>query len=430
MKQPCFIGIDLGTSGCRGICIDDVGRLLASASRPLPPSRHPQDGWSEQHPGDWWSATLEVLQELQVRTPNHQAQALSADGTSGTLVLTNRQGQPLGPGLMYDDRRATAEAELLTRLAPDQAVLHSPSSSLAKLLWLHQHEGLVPGALALHQSEWISGQLCDTGGVGDENNCLKLGYDPVQQCWPTWLNELPLPHSLFPGVLAVGMPLGRISPEITAATGLPSQCQVITGTTDSTAAALAAGLEQPGDALTSLGSTLVCKILVDQPLQSAQYGIYSHRIFGRWLAGGASNSGGAVLRQHFSDPEIRELSRNLNPERSLCLEYYPLPGPGERFPINDPGMPPRLHPVPKDKARFLQGILEGIGRIEVLAYRKLESLGAGYPVRVSTSGGGATNAYWEKLRQRLLKRPVRIAAHPQPAYGAASVARRGAYREG
>lgn len=37
------------------------------------------------------------------------------------------------------------------------------------------------------------------------------------------------------------------------------------------------------------------------------------------------------------------------------LDYYPLTKPGERFPVNDPAMQPRLTPRPEDDARFLQG---------------------------------------------------------------------------
>ncbi len=425
VKPPGFIGIDLGTSGCRGVCIDETGHVLASAQLPLPPSRHPQENRAEQQPEDWWRAALTVLGELCERVPDHQVLALAVDGTSGTLLLADQQGKALTPGLMYDDRRAVEEARRLAILAPDQPALHTPSSSLAKLMWLQQHSGIPAGARALHQSEWISARLCGIWGIGDENNCLKLGYDPVEQCWPDWLAKLELPEGLLPQVHPVGTLMGRLSPDIAARTGLPAQCQVVCGTTDSTAAALAAGLERPGQALTSLGSTLVCKILVDRPVQSSVYGIYSHRIFGQWLAGGASNSGGAVLRQYFTQQEIQHLSQRLDPRRSLCLEYYPLPAPGERFPINDAHMQPRLHPVPRDRGRFLQGILEGIARIEVLGYRKLEALGAGYPIEVSTSGRGAANAYWEKLRQRLLGRPVTAARHSEPAYGAALIAKRG-----
>lgn len=329
----CCIGIDLGTSGCRGISIDHRGRILAQAETSLPPSTSPYPAWREQQPEDWWQATVQVIRQLLAATRHCQTAAIAVDGTSSTLLLTDPAGQPLTAALMYNDQRAAAQCATLAGVAPSGAAVHSPSSSLAKLLWLLEQEAATHSR-ALHQSELISGRLCGRFDLGDENNCLKLGYDPVNCCWPSWMEKLGLPDGILPNVIPPSAIMGSTNPVSAALTGLPDTCQVIAGTTDSTAAALAAGLERPGDALTSLGSTLVCKLLSDAPLFDAGYGIYSHRIFGKWLTGGASNTGGTVLRQHFSEEELESLSRRIDPARSLCLDYYPL-----RFPVNDPDKP-------------------------------------------------------------------------------------------
>ena len=72
---------------------------------------------------------------------------------------------------------------------------------------------------------------------------------------------------------------------------------VVGGTTDSIAAFLAAGARETGDAVTSLGSTLAIKLLSDTFADDAARGVYSHRLGDRWLVGGASNAGCAVLRE-------------------------------------------------------------------------------------------------------------------------------------
>ena len=105
------------------------------------------------------------------------------------------------------------------------------------------------------------------------------------------------------------------------------------------------------------------------------------------------------------------------------MDYYPLPAPGERFPINDAALQPRLEPRPSSEARFFQGILEGLTRIEQRGYRLLSELGAPYPVRVVTVGGGATNLSWMKIREDMLGVPVVKAAQQEAAYGAALLAR-------
>ncbi len=303
-------------------------------------------------PEDWWQAVLAVIRSLLDAIPNHEAVAIAIDGTSATLLLADDQGQPLTPALMYNDQRAMEESHSLEILAPSQSMVCSPSSSLPKLLWLLRHSSL-SRSHALHQSEWISGKLCGRFNQGDENNCLKLGYDPVNQRWPDWMKQLHLPSGILPHVVPPGTIIGEVNRACATRTGLPQSCRVVSGTTDSTAAALAAGANLPGDAVTSLGSTLVCKVLSEQPLFNGKYGIYSHRIFGKWLTGGASNVGGTVLRRYFSDAELEALSHCIDPRRSLCLNYYPLPARGERFPFNDPQMQPSPDISPKRKANPL-----------------------------------------------------------------------------
>jgi sugar (pentulose or hexulose) kinase len=196
---------------------------------------------------------------------------------------------------------------------------------------------------------------------------------------------------LLPRVVAPGHPVGTLSPALAAEVGLSPRTLVVAGTTDSTAAAIAAGASRPGDAVTSLGSTLVLKIVSERPVASSAHGVYSHRFGDLWLVGGASNTGGAVLRQYFGLEEILALSARIDPETPSGLDYYPLPSIGERFPRQDPALAPRLEPRPTDPVRFLQGMLEGIAAIEAEGYRLLARLGAPAPTRVIGIGGGAAN---------------------------------------
>jgi hypothetical protein len=74
-----------------------------------------------------------------------------------------------------------------------------------------------------------------------------------------------------------------------------------------------------------------------------------------WLVGGASNTGGEALKQHFSADELAALSERIDPDTVSSLEYYPLPKQGERFPISDSTKQPVMTPRPKDDAEFLHG---------------------------------------------------------------------------
>jgi hypothetical protein len=419
-RRDLFLGVDVGTSGVRACALDRNGAIQGETEAALTP---PTTGTatSEQDPEDWWRGLRAAVGDLAQRLGPDRIHALAVDSTSGTLVVADGEGRPLRPALLYNDRRATAEAEVIAGRAPAESGAHGAGSSLAKLCHLRALGELGGAAFALHAADWLTGRLTGRFGVADENNGLKLGYDPIERRWPAWVGELVDP-GLLPEVVAPGTPVGEVGPAVAGELGLVPGTAVHAGTTDSIAAFLATGAGQVGEAVTSLGSSLALKVLSDRPVFAPAYGVYSHRLGERWLPGGASNSGGAVLLQHFSREELTELTPRLAPDTPTGLDYLPLPGPGERFPVNDPGLQPRLAPRPDDRARFLQGLLEGIAAIEVQGYRRLAELGAPYPVSVRTAGGGAANPAWTRIRGRLLGVPMVTAEATEAACGAARLA--------
>src|SRR5262249_30303150 len=155
--------------------------------------------------------------------------------------------------------------------------------------------------------------------------------DPVTRAWPDLFDRLGVPRDLLPKVLVPGEPVATVEPAVADAIGLPKSAFVVAGTTHGTAAFIATLAGQVGDAVYSLGSTLVVKLLAAQPIFAPEQGVYSHRLGDRWLAGGASNTGGGALLAHFSVEEMEAMAPELRPAEPTGLDYYPLPGPGERF---------------------------------------------------------------------------------------------------
>jgi hypothetical protein len=416
-----YLGIDIGTSGCRSCIIDANAAIKVEIRTPLPaPDR--SGNAVEQDPETWWTALTANLDQLATEFPLHTIAAIALDGTSATLLCCDASGTPLSPALMYNDTRASEQAAQVDRIAPVDTAAHGASASLAKLLWLFQQPACNTAHHALHQADWLLGRLSGQFGITDENNALKLGYDAVNACWPAWLAELNIPPTLLPEVVSAGQTIGTLDPAWCARWGMTAETRILSGTTDSTASFIATGA-QTGEAVTSLGSTLVLKIRSDTPVFAPEYGVYSHRLGNNWLAGGASNSGGAVLQQYFNNEEIKKFTGMISADKPTGLDYYPLVADGERFPVNDPELAPRLQPRPTEDAVFFQGILEGIAHIEVQGYRKLAELGAPWPKKVITTGGGAVNTAWRTIRSQLLGIPVVAAEHQEAAYGAALLAR-------
>lgn len=378
---------------------------------------------------DWafsWKTTIFLLLE---DIPVHLRPliaSISIDGTSATtIIVDSTTGEPLWRPFLYNEGCPDA-LPMVKSIAPANHTVCSASSTLCKLVsWWNSSDSNKESAVLLHQADWLLWLLHGNLGVSDYNNALKVGYDPELDSYPSWLLSQPYSRVL-PLVKAPGTSIGYLKEDIRAKFGFLKDCVVCTGTTDSIAAFLAARATQPGKAVTSLGSTLAIKLLSTTRIDDARFGVYSHRLDDKWLVGGASNTGGAVLRQIFTDEQLEKLSEQINPMEASILDYYPLQAVGERFPAADPNMVPRLHPRPKSDVEYLHGILESIARIEAKAYRLLKDLGATQVEEVFTAGGGSKNEKWMKIRERVLNLPVSRAIQTEAAYGAALLALKGA----
>lgn len=391
-REPLGLGIDLGTSGLRLALMDPSGTLLAERSANYPRCFEDPQGWRE----GVVALCAELPQELRDRVA-----AVAVDGTSGTVLACAANGDPWGQALPYFlacPEQASAAAVLAGSASGPAA---SASGSLARVLRLLKGSGS-SSLLMRHQADWLSGWLLGDWRFGEEGNNLRLGWDLGRQCWQGAIAEQPWSAAL-PEVVRSGAVLGPLSQNARSALGLPAPCQVVAGSTDANAAVLAAD-PQPGDGVTVLGTTLVLKQFSEIPLTGP--GISCHRVAGRWLVGGASNAGAGVLRQFFSDALLVELSRQIDPRTSSGLTFRPLPRPGERFPVDDPSLPPILEPRPISDALYLQGLLEGLAEIEAKGWAALQRLGAEPIQRVVSLGGGARNPQWRLIRQRILGVPV------------------------
>lgn len=417
------VGIDVGTSGVRAVAMDAAGAVVAEAATPM--AAHGSD---PRDPATWWAATTTALAGLLAAVDPGRVRAVAVDGTSGTVLPVDAAGTPLATPLMYND--PVDDAGLLARIAaeaPPTSAAHGPTSGLAKAMRFRA----VPGvARILHQADWIAGRLAGRFGTSDANNALKTGYDPVAGRWPDWIERVGLDPALLPRVVVPGTPLGGLSDEMAERFGLRRDAEIVAGTTDGCASFLATGASRPGEGVSALGSSLTIKLLSDRPIFAPEFGIYSHRLGDTWLAGGASNTGGKVLAAFFTPDALATLSATIDPEVPSGLDYYPLLRPGERFPVADPALPPRLDPRPDDDADFLKGLLDGIAAIEALAYRRLAELGGPDLMSVRTVGGGAKNPVWSRMRALRLGVPLAEARSEEAAAGTARLAWAGARAAG
>jgi sugar (pentulose or hexulose) kinase len=412
-KNALYAGLDLGTSGIR-LCVIDADKNI------IKESRIDYSAPQQQTAAMWWHHSGTLLQTLP-ETIKKQLRYLAIDGTSGSLLLTDSNGEAYTQPLLYNNHdsefhwHGQALADLSDTFVRVLRLLNTLETS-------HIAQNTVR---IVTQADYIKGKLTGQFTLSDENNCFKLGYDSLRQQWPAWIANYGVTQAMLPSVVASGNVVAHIERSQAIALGLSPKLQLVAGTTDSIAAVMATGIDKTSNAVTSLGSTLVLKILSDHPITDLSYGVYSQPYQGQWLVGGASNCGGEILRQFFDAQTIHALSAQISINQPTGLHYYPLSCIGERFPINDPYKQPELSPRPKSDVMFFQALLEGLSAVEQLGYQRLQQLGAPAITHVMSVGGGSYNQQWLQLRQQLLGLPVMTARYTEAAYGAALLALQG-----
>ena len=407
------LGIDLGTSGARAAIVDDFGQLKAQGSARLGDA-------AMRDPYEWWRAVQTAMTQALAGVSAGNVCSVAVSATSGTVLAVSDDDCPTGQVFMYSD--PCSDQNILRDIrqhAPDWSPARGGSGGLGCALMLAKS-----GAPRVaHQADWINFNLCGSWH-GDSSSALKSGYDVVGESWPVWVSELGLSSDKRSKTEACGTKMGQLSSEICKAFGLQDDVTLVAGTTDGCASFLATGADQIGDAVSVLGTTLTVKLLSGMPIFDANVGVYSHRVEGKWLVGGASNSGGGVLLNHFPLQTLEALSGKIDGTKPSGLDYYPLSKPGERFPIADPAKEPRLEPRPEDGVLFLHGVLDGLGAIEAAAYAKLAEMGAPRAARIFATGGGTKNPAWMQVRNRLLPAELAQPVSIEAAVGTALLAKR------
>ncbi len=405
LNQSLVLGIDLGTTGVRIAIVNNKKELIFFSSKPY------INGL--ENCADWKTCCKLLIAKIPSELKKNII-ACSVDGTSGTLLACSYNGSPLGTALPYF-QNCHEENQIFTKLFEGEEEANYWKSSLTRACSLINKYG--EKILIRHQADWITGWLLSDWSLGEESNNARLGWDPIKKSWPKKSKDLSWTKTL-PRVIPSGELLGRISSKRAKELDLSPNLLIISGTTDSNAAVLATDVKE-NEGVCVLGSTIVVKRFTKHPLKGQ--GISNHFVGGRWLAGGASNAGCAVLTKIFGDANLSDLSRQINPESNSGLTFLPLPFQGERFPVNDPFLKPILEPRPISDSLYLHGLLEGLARIEAQGWEKLSSASMSKPTKIITIGGGANNPQWRKIRERLIGIPIQTSCR-ETAEGVARLA--------
>ncbi len=426
-----YLGLDLGTSGLKGVLVDERQAILAEASAPLSVSR-PRSGWAEQDPADWIAAAGTVLDRLQAARGLAGLRGIGLSGQMHGAVLLDGAGEVLRPAILWNDTRAHAEAAALDADPRFRAVTGNivfPGFTAPKLPWVRAHEPEVFGRVAKvllpkdYLRLWLTGETCT-----DMSDAAGTGWlDTGAREWSAPLLEACGLHAgQMPRLVEGSAVSGRLRAALASRYGTGADVVVAGGGGDNAASAVGAGVVRAGQAFVSLGTSGVLFAATEghRPDPESAVHAFCHALPGAWHQMGVILSATDALNWFAAlvGQAPAELTCALGPARApgqtLFLPYLG----GERTPLNDAALRGAFLGLEHatDRAAATRAVLEGVA----FALRDCRDALAGTGTRIErllALGGGARSEAWLQIIANALGCPVDLpeAGDLGGAFGAA-----------
>lgn len=445
--------MDIGTSGCKSIIIDEAGTVVASAVEEYP-LYSPLPGWNEQDPDDWWRGAYISLRSAISKSgiSSDRIAALSLSGQMHGLVAMDKDKRVLRRAFLWNDQRCARQcADALDMLGGVDGILpHTNNNLLAgyqggKILWLREcePENYEKMTVALLPKDYVRFKL--TGDcVTDVSDASGTGFfDVKKRGWAHELiNRLNLPASLFPKCVESDEITGEVTAEAAELCGLKKGTPVAGGGGDSVIQTTGMGLIEEGILGLTIGTAGIVAMGFSQYMYNAggklQFfcnnarGLY--HVMGVMLAGGGSyqwyrnnlcrweteRAGRDGLDSyHFIDAEASQ-----SPPGAKRLIYLPYLS-GERSPYSDPNLRAcfigltQTHGKGDISRSIMESVTYGMRQI-AMSIQNLKKVGMSH---IIVSGGGSNSPLWRQIISDVFQLPVVTVsgAREGGAYGACLV---------
>ncbi len=262
-----LLGMDLGTTNMKGVLYNELGGMVAAASRTYE-TLHFDCSCAEQNPNDWWQAALGIFQEITAKVESgvtNQIKGICISSQTPTLLPVKADGSPIQNAMIWMDRRADQELEeILQRLGEEQYIaitgmLPDVSFLPAKLLWFKKNE---PEKFAqmrwiLQANSYVNYKLTGVISMDMDQASLTQCLDTNTGQWSEKMGEVigvdfnyylprPLPNHQI---------IGAVTKEAAKLTGLAEGIPVVAGSSDAIAAMYASGLCRMGEATEVSGTS-------------------------------------------------------------------------------------------------------------------------------------------------------------------------------
>lgn len=456
--MQALLGIDLGTTGIKAaLFATDDGHVLASAFVDYP-LFHPQPGWAEQNPADWWQATLVAIGTCLREGKRHgvRAEDVRGVGLSGQMhgvVLLDEDAQVLRPCIIWADQRSDEQCQWITervglaRLIEYVSNPALPGFSAPKALWVRDHEPdtFARARLLLLPKDYIRYRLTGVALMEISDAAGTCLLDVKKGTWSRELLEaIDLDPALLPPIIPADGVAGAITPEVAARTGLLAGTPVAGGGADNACGAVGNGVVRAGLALVSIGTSGVVLAYANSPQIDTSSPVprvhtFNHAVPQAWYLMGVTQSAGLSLRwlrDNIGLPErALEQWTGLDAYELLAREAASVPAgssglfflpylQGERTPHLDAyarggwiGLS-AIH----DRRHLVRSVLEGVAFSLKDCFAIINEQGLSIE-QVRATGGGAKSPVWRQIIADVLGvELVTTSAHEGPAFGAALLA--------
>ncbi len=415
-----FIGLDLGTSGLKGILIDEDQAVLAEAAAPLTVQR-PQDGWSEQLPADWIAAAESVLDALAQAHDLSDVRGIGLSGHMHGATLLDASDQVLRPCILWNDTRSAEEAAELDddpmfRRISGNIVF--PGFTAPKLMWARSHEPKIWDRVAKvllpkdYLRLWLTGdyvaEMSDAAGTSWLDTGARDWSDDL-------LAATGLTRAQMPRLIEGSAVSGTLRAALAGRWGFSKSVVVAGGGGDNAAAGVGVGVVRAGEAFVSLGTSGVLFAANDgyQPDPATAVHTFCHALPDTWHQMGVILAASDALNWYAGlvGQPAAALTGSLGalqaPGKGVFLPYLG----GERTPLNDAHIRAALLGVEHatDRAAGTRAVLEGVTFAIRDSRDALAATGTQIK-RLIAVGGGSKSDYWLQAIATALNIPVLVPA--------------------
>ena len=352
MGKSLFLGIDVGTSSVKICIFNSDGALIREEARKIFALK-PARGYMEMDLMDIKAKTLDLLKSIVCGYENNII-SIGFSVTSPTLVLFDKNLDPLKHGILYLDNRSTKEVAKFTEAIGGKEEYFnyvgntpSPSTCLPGIInWIQNHEPdtwqktYKFGYLNSYLASILTGKLAVDPTTTSYSGLVKVA-DPYH--WDEKLVSIAnIEKSKLPDIIAPYEEVGTLKDDIAQYLGLPQGLPIAVGSADTAASSLALGLKKHGDAFENIGTSEVLTFCLDKPILNKAFMNRCHVIPGLWLAHGAMSTTGAAINWvkdnlfiELSDVTFIEKEALISKPGANGLIFLPYLS-GERSPVFDP----------------------------------------------------------------------------------------------